>query len=383
MSGLFPFVAALLVLSVVVFALWLWRRMAKLRHLPARRIFMVLFAGMGAGVVALGIENWILGFAGVSLKVEEGRGLASALAMILFCAPLEEALKAAAVWPLYVNRRLLTGQIGAIFAVIAAAGFSAVEIVAYALSQNESWYSLLRVAFAAPAHLFFAGVWGYMLGGGKRDRFFGVLWLVSAVMHGVYDHIVFGRGLALLVIVLPMLALMGVGVFILLREHSATSSGRLSSGRMTAYSLFEAPSVGSVREVLSRRGRPVMLHWIVIGAFVNLGVILVFLGSSVYWGHRFGVDFSLADEEGLEGIMPILLLGTALLSAFPVSGYLIARASRAASVLEPAWATGASIVVVLALFSVTEPTALVIALGIAPVGFALACAGAWFGLERA
>ena len=50
--------------------------------------------------------------------------------------------------------------------------------------------------------------------------------------------------------------------------------------------------------------------------------------------------------------------------------------------LEPAWATGVALVAVLALFSVTEPTALVIALAVAPVGFALACAGAWFGIER-
>jgi hypothetical protein len=175
-----------------------------------------------------------------------------------------------------------------------------------------------------------------------------------------------------------MLALMAIGVFGLLREQSNPNS----SDRMTAYSLFEAPSVGSVREALSRRGRPVMLQWIVIGSFVNLGVTLTFLAASVYLGHHFGVDFSLVDEAGIEGILPIVILGSALLLAFPVSAYLIARASGAASVLEPAWATGASIVVVLALFSVTEPTALLIAIGIAPVGFTLACAGAWFGLDR-
>jgi hypothetical protein len=125
-----------------------------------------------------------------------------------------------------------------------------------------------------------------------------------------------------------------------------------------------------------------MIHWIVIGAFVNLGVTLVFLATAVYLGHRYDVDFALADEAGTEGIMPIAILGVALLSSFPVSGFLIARASGALSVLEPAWATGASIILVLALFSVTEPTALVIAVGVAPVGFLLACLGAWFGLAR-
>ncbi len=369
--------AASLALGVIACALWLWRRMAKVRHLPLSRVLAVLVAGGVASAIALTLEHWALGFADVSLQVEGGGGLISALAMILFCAPLEEALKVAAVWPLYVGRRLVTGQVGAIYAVVAAAGFAAVEILFYSVRQEDAWFALLRVAFAAPAHLFFAGVWGYMLGGGKRDRFFGPLWVMSALMHGLYDHIVFGRSLSLLIVVVPMLAMMGMGVFGLLREHSTHSSGR--SG---AASLFEAPSVGSVREVLSRRGRPLKIHWILLGAFVNLGVILTFVAASVYGGHHYGVDFSLVDEEGIRGILPIALLGCGLLSAFPVSGYLIARASAAKSVLEPAWATGASIIVVFALFSVTEPTALIIALGIAPVGFTLACAGAWFGLDR-
>src|SRR5690606_2113583 len=114
----------------------------------------------------------------------------------------------------------------------------------------------------------------------------------------------------------------------------------------------------------------------------NLGMTLCFLAAAVFLGHRYGVDFSQAEAAGFEGILPVALLGGALLAAFPVSAYLIARASRAVSVLEPAWATGASIFAVIALFSVTEPTALVIAMGVAPVGFTLACAGAWFGLER-
>lgn len=377
MSWLFILSPFLLAAGVLGFSFWLWRRMAHSWHLPVRRVLLMVIGGAVASALAFFIERRVLAFADLSLLAEPGRSLSAALAMMAFVAPLEEALKVAVVWPLYVGRRLISGQVGAIYAVLAAAGFSAVEVVALSFVEGSDWLSLLRVCFAAPAHLFFAGLWGFMLGGGQRDRYFGWLWALSTLLHGSYDHIVFGRGPALLVIVVPMLALMGIGVFALLREQVARPSGR-----MTAYSLFEAPSVGSVRDVLSRRGRPVMVHWILIGAFVNLGVTLLFLGTSVYLGHRYGVDFSLVDEAGLEGIFPIMLLGTALLSAFPVSAYLIARASAAVSVLEPAWATGASIVVVLALFSVTEPTALVIAMGVAPVGFTLACVGAWFGLER-
>lgn len=377
MSWLFILGAFLLALGVLGFSLWLWRRMARHQYLPSRRVVLMIVGGGAASALALLVEHHAFEYADVSLKAAPGQSLVAALAMMAFAVPLEEALKVAVIWPLYLSRRLVSGQVGAIYAVLVAAGFSALEVVALSLSAGTDWLLLLRVFFAAPAHLFFAGVWGYMLGGGQRDRYFGWLWALSTLLHGSYDHIVFGRGPAFLAIVVPMLALMGVGVFALLREQATPYSGR-----MTAYSLFEAPSVGSVREVLSRRGRPVMVHWIFIGAFVNLGVTLVFLGSSVYLGHRYGVDFSLVDEAGLEGIFPILLLGAALLAAFPVSAYLIARASGAVSVLEPAWATGASIAVVLALFSVTEPTALVVAMAVAPVGFTLACLGAWFGLER-
>jgi len=378
MNAVSLLIAVALSAAVLGFASWLWRRMAKDRHLPSKRAVPLLIGGLLVAILATALESWALGFFGLSIRPNERGTLGAALSMLLFCSPLEEALKVAAIWPLYVRRRLASGQVGAIYAVLVAAGFSAGEILAMAFDGNSvgalPW---VRAAFAVPAHLFFAGVWGYFLGGGGRDRFFGITWLACTALHGVYDHIVFGRGPGLLVIVIPMLATMAVGVFGLLREQ-----GAVSTGRRTAYSLFEPPTVGSVRDVLTNQGRPLMIHWILIGAFVNLGVTLVFLAGSVYLGHRYGIDFSLVDEAGIEGILPIALLGGALLASFPVSAYLIARASGAASVLEPAWATGAAIIVVLALFSVTEPTALVIALGIAPVGFTLACAGAWFGLER-
>jgi len=369
-----PLIAALfLACGVVAFALWLWRRLQRQRYLPGSRVAALMGAGALASVFAHFVEKWAIHYAGVSLTQA---GAASLLAMLLFCAPLEEALKVATVWPLYVARRLLTGRIGALYAVMAAAGFAAAEVLLFTYSEGSTWLSLLRVAFAAPAHLFFAGAWGFMLGGGGRDRFFWIAWFGATLLHGVYDHIVFGRGPSLLVVVLPMLALMAVGVFLLLRDR-----GAIPSDRMTSFSLFEAPS-STVRGAVASRGRRLMLHWIVMGAFVNLGMTLCFLAVAVFLGHRYGVDFSQAEAAGFEGILPVALLGGALLAAFPVSAYLIARASRAVSVLEPAWATGASIFAVIALFSVTEPTALVIAMGVAPVGFTLACAGAWFGLER-
>jgi PrsW family intramembrane metalloprotease len=372
-----PALAALFASGGLVFAFWLWRRVAQAASLKLSRAVIVVLGGMAAATLAIAIEIWVLRAAGVALQTDERGGPSAALAMVLFCAPLEEALKVAVVWPLYLRRRLGSGSIGAIYAMLAAAGFAAVEAIVSVALGGEGWWALMRSGLAIPAHLFFAGIWGYTLGGGGRDRYFGMSWLGCVLVHGLYDHIVFGRGIAVAFVVFPMLALMAFASYALLREPGVAASGRSSS-----YSLFDPPSVGSVRDAMARKGRPLMIHWILIGAFVNLGVTLIFLAASVYCGHRFGVDFSLVDEAGVDGITPIVLLGSGLLASFPVSAFLIARASSAVSVLEPAWATGASIIAVLALFSVTEPTALVIAVGIAPVGFILACVGAWFGLEH-
>lgn len=371
--------SALLILACcgVGFSGWLWRRVSLTSHFPALRALGLTLAGMLLGLFGALIERWVLGFSGLSLGEEERGALALALATVLLFAPLEEGLKVACVWPAYVRRSLGSAQLGAVHAVVAAGGFAFADTLAWFVVWGQtSWLDVLRAMIALPAHFFFAGLWGYTLGGGRRDRWFGVTWLASVLVHGLYCHIIFDRGPALLVTVVPMLVLMVLGVRSLLQESETASS------RRSTYALFEGAALGTVREAMSRRGRPLLVHWIFAGALVTLGVMLLFLGLAVYWGHHMGIDFALADEAGVEGAVPIALLGGALLAAFPFSSFLIARASNAPSVLEPAWATGVAIIAVLALFSVTEPTALVVALGIAPVGFALACAGAWFGLHR-
>lgn len=374
-----PYLVALGLVAAapLVFSGWLWKRMSQGGRATRRRVLFVVCGGLVAAVFASALERWALGFAGLSLQASAKAGWTPALAMMLFCAPLEEALKVAVIWPLYVGRRLSSGRVATTYAVLAAGGFAAGETIAYAFIWDKAaWVDVLRAAIGLPAHFFFAGLWGYMLGGARRDRYFGIVWMGCTALHGLYAHLVFGRGPAMLVVAIPMLLMMALGVLGLLKGN------RRRAAASSHYSLFDPPSIGAVREVMARKGRPLMLHWIFAGALVTMGVTLVFLGGAVYLGHQLGVDFAQVDEAGMQGVVPIALLGGALLAAFPFAAYLVARASGAVSVIEPAWSTGAAIVLVLALFSVTEPTALVIALGVAPVGFALACAGAWFGLDR-
>ena len=125
-----------------------------------------------------------------------------------------------------------------------------------------------------------------------------------------------------------------------------------------------------------------MVHWIILGAFVNVGVVIAALALAVYVGHQINVDFASADEADFRSNGPILLMGLAIVSAFPVAGYLVARASGTSSVLEPAMAAALAIAAAVVLLFLTAPLAVIFALAAAPVAFGLACGGAWFGLSR-
>jgi hypothetical protein len=79
---------------------------------------------------------------------------------------------------------------------------------------------------------------------------------------------------------------------------------------------------------------------------------------------------------------PLMLLGTAVLLAFPTSGYLVARASGSPSVLEPALANLLALAAMVTILALTAPIAVLFALAVAPVALGLSCAGAWIGLEE-
>jgi hypothetical protein len=161
--------------------------------------------------------------------------------------------------------------------------------------------------------------------------------------------------------------------------NQARTSSSSASSKMAEQ---PAASMASMRAALQRPERPLMVHWIALGALVTLGLVIVALATAVYLGHRLGIDFTLANESNLRSMGPLALLGSFVLMAFPCSGYLVARASAAQSVLEPAMASGLALLLVMLMLSVTEPLALVVAVAVAPVAFALACGGAWFALDR-
>ncbi len=335
--------------------------------------WVALFGALSAAAV-VHVERLVLGFTDLAFEVRTVGTSGALLATFLLAAPLEEAVKVLVVWPLYRRRRFGSGRIGLAYAAAAAAGFAAVETALTPVSPGDG-IGLLRLALSAPAHLFFAGLWGYALGAARlHDRWFRVAWLLAMLLHGLYDHIVWGRGPGLLVTVIPMLLFMVIGSIMALRGEEAVVSSRLA--------LIDPPSIEAVRARLTHPERPVMLRWIIAGAFVTLGLIVALVVAAVVLGNRFDIDFSLADEADVRSSGPLVLLGIAVLAAFPVSGYLVARASSAHGLLEPAGAAALTVGLLVFMLWLAAPIGVLFALAVAPIALGLACGGAWIGLER-
>lgn len=371
-------VAPLVVLLALVPAYFVFRRVSGLGRASRRLALFALLGGAAAAVVAALVERSVLAFTELSFDARGGRTGSALLASFLLAAPLEEALKTLVVWPLYRLRRIDGPRLGLCYAVAAAAGFAAALGVARLLLGPFDGALALRALCQVPPHLFFAGLWGYALGArrGQSGGWFALTWLVSVAMQGLYHHIVWGRGPGYLVAVVPLLGFMALGAAWVLREVSPereTPAKRRLPG---------PPRLSLVTEALNPREQPLMLRWVVLGAFVNVGLMFALLVGAVALGHRLGVDFSAADESDMASAGPLALLGTALLASFPIAGYLVARASSTTGVLEPALAAALALAAIVAILALVAPLGVLFALAVAPLAFGLACGGAWIGLER-
>lgn len=369
-----PLILALAVLP----AYFVFRRVSVLGRASRRLAATALLFGAALAVLAVLVERAVLNFTELSFDVRTA-GMGSALlATFLLAAPLEEAMKTLVVWPLYRTRRIDGPRLGLCYAVATAAGFASALGIARLFSAPFDWVLALRTLCQAPAHLFFAGVWGYALGArrGQSGGWFAVTWLISVALHGLYQHIVWGRGPGFLVAVVPLLAFMVIGAASVLREVNPGSQ------TLAKLHLPEPPRLSLVTEALNPRDQPLMLRWVVLGAFVNVGLMFTLTVGAVALGHRLGVDFSAADESDMTSAGPLALLGSALLASFPLAGYLVARASSSRGVLEPALAAAVALASIVAILALVAPLGVLFALAVAPLAFGLACGGAWIGLER-
>lgn len=371
----------------VLLAVLVWRG-DRNREPPALVVVtFVLGAVFAAG--SLYVEHRAAGFTGLDSRASVAGDAGSLLFLFLLVAPMREAAKVAAMWPAFRSRHFDEPYDGVVYAATAALGFASIEN-ALMLRQNPLgaiW--IARALLALPAHLFFACTWGYALGRAKQAKRPGAMfpgaWLVATLAHGLYAHLVYGRGSGALVGVPPLLLAMGAVAYFAARdlrargERTSRDGGDSQLSRASFAYISAPPSLKTVREALRRADHPIMIRWVIFGAAVTMGAMLVGLGVSIGFGFYAHIDFSGVDEHDLTSTWPAAILGCGLLLAFPVSGFLIARASTLPTLLEPALATALAIVAVLILLGFAAPIALVFALAFSPIAWGLACAGAWIG----
>ena len=351
------------------------------RHLLRAHSFLRLFSlgllallGVATAAVCLLIEQLLFAWIDVD-PASAAHGLGAALfATLLFAAPLEEGAKVFAVWPLHTRRVVTTRADALLAALTVTAGFAIYEGVVHSRTDDAGALLSIRLLLATLAHLFFAGCWAYVLGSEESRRWLPITWATATLFHGLFDHIVLVRG-ASPAIVVPVIASMLALSWIALR-----SLRRLPTLGEWERMQPPEPELGSPEHRRAATG--LKLHWIAIGALVTTGVALTALILAVYAGHRMGLDFAAVNTNDVRANGPLVLLGVSVMAAFPVAGYLVAKASHAPSVLEPAMGTALAIIGALGALSLAAPVAVVFALAVAPVAFALACAGAWFGIER-
>jgi hypothetical protein len=233
--------------------------------------------------------------------------------------------------------------------------------------------------------VFFACLWGYALARAKQSKrrlpIFPVAFVATIGAHGLYAHFVYGRGPGALLAVTPLLAVMGVVVWMLardLRTRGDRPSPVPSASRGRLARLSQPPSLSAVRSAL-RRGadEPVKVRWIVLGALVTLGAMIVGLAGGVVAAHVLHIDLSTVNEHELTTAAPALLLGMGLLGSFPTSGWLVARAANVRTLLEPALASVLALVITLVALGFAAPFAVIFGLAISPIAWVLSCAGAW------
>ena len=373
-------VPALLLLAVVYFSD---------RNREPLWLVLLTFVLGGAGKAAtFWAEGRASAWTGLELNALVA-GNADALMFIFgFAAPLREAAKVAATWPAFRSKHFDEPIDGLVYAASAALGFATIENALTLRDHPLGWIWIARTAVALPAHVFFACAWGYALGRAKRVKrpgpIFPLAWVVATAIHGLYVHLVYGRGPGALVGIVPLLAAMGVATAFAVRDLKtrADRSSRTSILLERVSSLYVVsapPSLDTVRKAMRREGQPITLRWILFGVMVTVGAMTVGIVLSVVFGHYLHVDFSQVDEHDVTTTGPVALLGSGLLAAFPVSGYLIARASSLPTMLEPALASGLAIVLTLVLLGFAAPVAVVFALAFSPIAWGLACAGAWVG----
>ncbi len=363
-----------------------------LRPSSPRSVVATFALGALAFVPAEFLERTLTSLLGLRRLGTGTIDLAGIVYAYLVAAPLEEGLKVAAATPAF---RLRVGQHrpmdGMSYAATAALGFTTAQGVLFLVGRPFSWIDPARAAMTALAAMCLATWWGYTLGRYRQGRmgggWFNGAWVCAAGGNAIAHHLAFARGPTALLATIPILAvaagLAWAGGRDVLQRNAEKAKVEPREPRKPRLLPIAPPSLRAIREALKRSERPISFFWIVLGMLVTTGVITAMLVGAVMLGRRFGFEFAAIDRDASQAnaIGPLLLLASAALLAFLFAGWIVARASAARSVFEPAISALLAIGGALVLLGLAAPVAVVIALACAPFAFGLACLGAWLGLS--
>ncbi len=396
-------VALVWILLGLVLTWTCWKRLAKPNGLPRRAaVWLVVGAMLMVAPVLLSQGALLDALGWTTSATVSGTGKAM-LAAVAVLAPIEQAALVLVVWPVYRAQRLHQLRAALTAGLLVGLGFSIADggwLIATSASMGTIFRVLVRCAHIVGGAMGWAAAASYDQN--HRKHWFPAVWLLAVIVQGFGNHVALGMGPGFCVVALPTLLIMLGSAVSALRDPKSRNSAerdsetgeRLSedgwrtrqSGaprRPSRVSLLpERPTIHQIRVAWKHQHRPALLHWIVAGAVICLGSLLVALGLSVAAAHWLGMDLSRVDDGDSGSTGPLLLMGTFVLASFAVAGYMVALASDADSVFEPGMGALVAIVVVVALLLTTAPVGVVLALAIAPLAFGLACIGAWFGLQR-
>jgi RsiW-degrading membrane proteinase PrsW (M82 family) len=375
-------------LPAILFAVLVYRSDA--RREPAWLVITTFVLGAVSALVSILITSRAAALTGLELRSSASVQPGAMIFLFFVVAPTQEAGKVAAAWPAFLSKHFDEPYDGIVYASASSLGFAAVEngFVLHAHPSGGIW--IARALLSLPAHVFFACLWGYALGRAKRVKtrvpVFPAAFVGAIVAHALYAYFVYGRGPGALLGVTPMIVLMGFVAWLLGRDLQARGErpSRLPSGpsgsRLSRLSIMtQPPSLSAVRSALTRADEPVKVRWVVMGALVTIGAMIVGLAAGVFAARAMHVDLSLVDEHDLTNAAPVLLLGVGLLASFPTSGWLVARAAGVRTLLEPALACVLALVVTLTGLGFAAPFTVVFALALSPLAWVLSCVGAWMG----
>lgn len=349
---------------------------------------LTFFLGVIGFVPAFFLDRAVVNNLGIR-KIDMGTNLVAALIYaFLVAAPFEVGFKVFAAGPVWRWRSGRHRPIDAMaYASAASLGFVTAHNSLLLYDQPFTWIDPVRALLMVIVAPCIASMWGWALGRNPKSPMggwlFNVAFVLASIGWAICFHVLFARGASGMFGIIPVFIVAGSAAFFGARDLLHREVAKPVAPRKPRISL-PSPSIRSLREALRKTERPVSILWILAGALVMVGVTIGCLVGAVLLGAKLGVDFGAVDRDASQGaaIVPILLLFVASVMAFPIAGWLTARASAAQSFVEPAMSALLAIAGGVVLLVLAAPVAVVIGLAWAPVAFGLACAGAWVGMDK-